>query len=267
MGIRAIFGGPVETAPFLEGRVIADGPGRLYLQETCGRKQFAACIYKDADVRTPDDIIWPFPSDHELPLITNPTERQRFLDEQTQIVLGALFTHPLAEIQVALKNGLRALMDFRIANTMGAALRELLKVDNDQRMRVLQIVPNLDTCLQEKPEPCDFERPLKFVELVQYAVVALALIGIAYRSIQFIRRPAAWSRHYQRAFLLMLTIAAAVTANGLICGMASGPFERYQARVIWLIPMAVGLLELKLAASRKSRCRAEECVQSAQPAL
>jgi hypothetical protein len=267
IGIRTVFGGPVETAPFLEGRVIADGPGRLYLQETCGQKQLAACIYKDADVRTPDDIIWPFPSDHELPLITNPTERQRFLDEQTQVVLGTLLTHPLAEIKVALKNGFRALADFRIANTMGAALRELLKVDNDQRMRVLQIVPNLDACLQEKPEPCDFERPLKYVEVLQYVVVALALIGIAYRSIQFIRRPTTWTRHDQRALLLTLTIVAAIIGNGLICGMASGPFERYQARVIWLIPMAVGLLELKLAEYRKLRSRTDDCLQSAQPAL
>jgi hypothetical protein len=147
---------------------------------------------------------------------------------------------------------------------MGASLRELLKTDNDQRMRVLQIVPNLGACMHWKPQPCDFEPALRYVQLVEYAVVALASIAIAYRSIQFIRRPRGWSLDDRRALFLTLVTVAAVTTNGFICGMASGPWERYQARVIWLVPMALGLLELHFAlVKRKPRPRADDIPRGA----
>ena len=32
-------------------------------------------------------------------------------------------------------------------------------------------------------------------------------------------------------------IGAAVVANAAICGVLSGPFARYEARLIWLVPM------------------------------
>jgi hypothetical protein len=39
----------------------------------------------------------------------------------------------------------------------------------------------------------------------------------------------------------VLLLMAVLVVNAAICGVLSGPFARYQARLIWLLPVAAGL--------------------------
>ena len=39
-----------------------------------------------------------------------------------------------------------------------------------------------------------------------------------------------------RLALFTFTVCASIVANSIICGALAGPYERYQARVIWLVP-------------------------------
>jgi hypothetical protein len=39
-----------------------------------------------------------------------------------------------------------------------------------------------------------------------------------------------------------VAIIAGVVLNAIVCGAVSGPWGRYQARVVWLIPMAALLM-------------------------
>jgi hypothetical protein len=49
----------------------------------------------------------------------------------------------------------------------------------------------------------------------------------------------------QRVFLAFdAVMVAAVLANAAVCGILSGPFARYQARIAWLLVMLVVLAEL-----------------------
>jgi hypothetical protein len=48
-----------------------------------------------------------------------------------------------------------------------------------------------------------------------------------------------------RLAVLALTVFAATVANAAVCGVLSGPYDRYQARVIWLFPFLAALFELK----------------------
>ena len=61
-------------------------------------------------------------------------------------------------------------------------------------------------------------------------------------------------RHHQYATLEhLLLVLAALLLNAAICGVLSGPNDRYQARVAWLLPlMAAGLM----ARSRQPRAAA-----------
>jgi hypothetical protein len=243
--LHDIFGQQVRAAPFFEGRVIADGPGRMFLQEACETRRFAACLYQDMNVPVADDIIWPDDSVDGLPLITEPSERHRFLDEQMEVVIGTLKSHPVAQLVASTKNALFGAANFRIANTMGYSLSGLIKRDNDQTRMLLEIVPNLDRCLSSKPEPCYYEPHLRLVQWAHYIVATAAFLGLGLRLIQSLRRP----RHERdaergRLMLFATILMATVLANGAICGATAGPWERYQARVIWLVPMTFALIEL-----------------------
>ena len=53
---------------------------------------------------------------------------------------------------------------------------------------------------------------------------------------------------------LALFVVAAMALNAVICGILSGPHPRYQARVIWLLPLlAAGLLLGSAPAVSRSR--------------
>ena len=45
---------------------------------------------------------------------------------------------------------------------------------------------------------------------------------------------AAWR---QRRFALL--VGAGVVVNGLVCGVLASPYDRFQARVVWLVPFLV----------------------------
>src|SRR5262245_28510570 len=48
---------------------------------------------------------------------------------------------------------------------------------------------------------------------------------------------------YQRAVVFALLILLALVGNAVICGALSGPYTRYQTRVVWLAVVAAGVLE------------------------
>ena len=145
-GLHMLFKQPIRTAPFLEGRLIADGPGHLFLRETCAQHPWVACRYKDLRVVYPDDIIWPFSSWHHLPLINDPAERNRYLDEEVPFVLGTVTHHPFAELRHVLSNTVRQFLNFNIADSIGASLSGMLTENANLRSWVLQNVPNLGLC-------------------------------------------------------------------------------------------------------------------------
>src|SRR5262249_26894228 len=126
---------------------------------------------------------------------------------------------------------------------------------NDTRMRVREIVPNLDACQSWKPEPCDYQPIFHYVNVVHYAVVVLACLSLGYRL--FLSPGILGGGVFEaengnrRLALFIMVLVAGVVVNGLICGALSEPLGRYQARVIWLIPLAAGLLETRLALDRR----------------
>jgi hypothetical protein len=243
-GMRAIFGEAVRPPPFMEGRVIVDGPGQQFLREVCAKRAFAACRWKDLKVWNTDDIIWPDVSWHKLPLITDPAERRRFLDEQGAVVLGTLEHHPFAQLRASLRNAARQLLTINIAQDVGESLSDLVNGKGDRRSLLLRIVPNLGPCLVNHAEACDDAGLLRSLLPLQWAVVLGGLAVLGWRVVAWIR-PAeadASALERQRVAVFALVVVGGVVLNAAVCGAVSGPWGRYQARVVWLVPMAAVLL-------------------------
>jgi hypothetical protein len=51
---------------------------------------------------------------------------------------------------------------------------------------------------------------------------------------------------------LAATIALALLANGFICGALANPHDRYGARLIWLAPLVLLLVPLRMRAVQSS---------------
>jgi hypothetical protein len=55
-----------------------------------------------------------------------------------------------------------------------------------------------------------------------------------------------WGHEAVRIAAVCVVLAALVTINAAVCGVLSGPFSRYQARLVWLAPLAAGLIACAL---------------------
>ena len=55
-----------------------------------------------------------------------------------------------------------------------------------------------------------------------------------------------WSHEASRVTAASAILILVVVINAGVCGVLSGAFSRYQARIVWLIPMAAGLIACAL---------------------
>ncbi len=55
-----------------------------------------------------------------------------------------------------------------------------------------------------------------------------------------------WSHEARRMAAACAILLLVVVINAGVCGVLSGAFSRYQARIVWLIPMAAGLIACAL---------------------
>jgi drug/metabolite transporter (DMT)-like permease len=83
--------------------------------------------------------------------------------------------------------------------------------------------------------------PLEFFSLIQALSVELAALLVLF-SVRHL-----WRRRLQRLSALCLTILLTVLMNALVTRTLSMVENRFQARVIWLVPFAAAVLLLEKA--------------------
>ena len=81
--------------------------------------------------------------------------------------------------------------------------------------------------------------PFAFFARVQNWTIIMSLVVIGALT------PRLWSRRPPRLLGLSAVIVSMVIANGLVTGVLSAVEDRYQSRVIWLLPLLAGVFVLE----------------------
>jgi hypothetical protein len=83
----------------------------------------------------------------------------------------------------------------------------------------------------------------RYIEMVQYGVVIAAVITLIVRAtFRSTHYPAVSGENGKRVTGFSFMVVSGVILNAIVCGALSGPWGRYQARVMWLLPMIAMLL-------------------------
>jgi hypothetical protein len=222
-----------EWPPVLTARVIEDGPGRRYLQQHCGDAKFVLC--EDAG-KLPDstdgflwdaDGIWQSASDEKA---------LRLRQEELPFVLATLRAYPRAQISKSAENfwdqlSFIGLEDLGSNEWVSKEFDTVLPSGRAHYMQSRQAHDDL---------PFDF-----FMAIQKWTLIAsLGVIGVF--TIYLVRRRPA------RLGGLALIILFTVVVNAFVTGVLSGVEERYQTRVIWLLPLLAGILILNWRDQRKA---------------
>ncbi len=213
--------------PLTLARSIGNGPARWYLERHCEREHYAVCeIYGTALPRTSNDFLW---GPNGINRRATPEQMARLRAEEPDILRRTIAAYPLAEAAAALRDSARQLISFRIDEA-------------NFNQRIEQAGGDEPTLVDDPKMSATAQRVADGI----FAVTAALALGWVVLGLRTIPRD-------RRAMLAVLL--AGLLVNAAVCAILSGVSDRYQARVIWLLPLAAALASRprRLTASPQTR--------------
>jgi hypothetical protein len=235
-GKASLFG---NRMPYTMARIVADGPGRWYLQAHCGQLDWAICDRVGDLPDNDDDFLW---AEDGVWDGASTAQQEQMLREEWPLVLATVRAYPGAQMRISLANfGTEltefGLWDFTPNPWMASEMDKVLPGTLPRYLQTRQAQSRL---------------PTDFFTLVQEGVVLVSALAIAALA------PVLWRRRRWRMLGLIAVVVPVVIANGFLTAVLSEVDSRYQCRVIWLIPLAAALIVLDLLDRQKERATAIE---------
>lgn len=202
------FGGASLTGkryPLTLARSVAEGPGKWYLEKNCVDLKYAICeLYPHQVPATLDEFLW---GKDGVKARASPDQLERIRAEESEVVMAAARAYPLQEASRLAINFTKQMGGFR---PYGFDTRIELDSSGNARSIGAHHDPAWITA----------------VHLLSIAGV-IASLALLYRACR--RRRELWP--------VVGMLFFGIALNAAICVYFSGPAQRYQARVIWIIPL------------------------------
>ncbi len=239
--VERTFGTRPLLVPLLTARFLADGTGLAYIREHCPEAGFAACAYRDRPKVIVGLFLWSL-KPREGGYMIAPAEHRRALSiEDKSFAWAVLRAYPVEQGGRILENGVRQMLRFDL---------DLLNYRCGGKPHCWSSLPPREReTLLGSPGGRDLW-PQGTLAEVHYAAVAVALIIVLAWASSASRRRGEGGEDILLWFTLMIT---AFWVNALLGGGVSDPQPRYQARVIWLLPMLAILAGLLWHRDRTGR--------------
>jgi hypothetical protein len=222
-----------ERPPYLMARIVADGPGRWYLEKNCPRLQWAVCNHLSQFTNNPDDFLW---GENGAFQGSSDSEQKQILAEEVPLVLATVRAYPLQQLSRSAANFWNQFMNFG-AYGFDANGWMLQQID--------EMMPRVRASYLGSRQAHD-ALPLDLFTEIQWWTIVASLAAIA------VLIPFLWRRHSPRLAGLTLVVAATVVANAGVTGVLSVVDDRYQCRVIWLVPLLAAIFFLDWLVQRKA---------------
>lgn len=202
------------------GRMLQDGHVKQYLDDHCSTEKLKLCPYRNELPKTGDGFLWG-------KSVFNDLGRFKGLgDEMAHIAWQSLLAYPAAQSRSAISATAQQLVSVAtgegshnwLAHTYGIFERYLP-----------QEVAAMRAARQQH-----WEFSFTTVNLVHVPVALLSMLLLAALMIGTI-----WRRRLDDLALLAGTVALALLGNAFLCGVLSGPHDRYGARMVWIASLVV----------------------------
>jgi hypothetical protein len=202
------------------GRMMQDGIVARFLNDHCGRENFKLCPYRNELPATADQFLWGHSMFDELGRFAGMD------DEMGYIVVHALKEYPLWQAEAALKATAEQLVDI----ATGEGCTEWLGHTYGIIERYVPAQARPMRAARQQRKEINFATvnwvhvPVALTSML--AVLALFGFGL-------------WRRQLDDVALLSTTVCFALLGNAMICGIISGPHDRYGARLVWIATFTV----------------------------
>ena len=210
------------------GRMLQDGIVTRYLRDHCPQQNFKLCPYRNELPETADDFLWSRES------IFNKLGRFPGMgDEMGYIAMHALAEYPLWQAEAAL-----------IATS--DQMLEVATGENTDPPTTAHTYGIIRRYVPDNVKPMNAARqqtgfitfgPINLIHvpvaLISTALVLAMLIAAVFR------------RRTDDVTPLMATVFLALLGNAVICGVISGPHDRYGSRLVWITTCTLTIAAIK----------------------
>jgi hypothetical protein len=208
------------------GRMLQDGIVARYLSDHCPRQNFKLCPYRNELPPTADDFLWGNSMFNTLGRF------QGMNDEMGYIALHSLADYPLWQAEAAIVATAEQLVHVATGEGSSGWIPHTYGII--ERYIPSQVAPM--RAAHQQHWDIDFGA-INLIH-VPVALVSLGLIAALFGR-------AIWRRQFDDLELLAATVCFALLGNAVICGVISGPHDRYGSRMAWVATLVVLIAALR----------------------
>lgn len=230
LATNAVIAGRFALTPggnvFLLARLVEDGMAAKILAEECPRSDWQLCAFRTELPAYAEAFIWD--ANSPLQKIGNVND-QRVSREIASIIMRSIVAHPVEHIERAAALAIEQFFDTGVGGSMEPL------ASRHARWTLTRyapwVLPRYDTARQQI-ETIDLTLWSDWIVVPVATIASLALPVLAVIW---------WRRRCRQEALLATMLFLALVGNAAICGVISSPNDRYQARLVWLATLAIGL--------------------------
>jgi hypothetical protein len=200
--------------------MLQDGIVARYLRDHCPRQNFKLCPYRDQLPATADEFLWGNSMFNTLGRF------EGMNDEMGTIALHSLSDYPLWQAEAAIVAAGEQLVHVATGEGTSGWIPHTYGII--ERYIPAQVAPM--RAARQQLWVIDFA-PVNWIHVPVALASLLAVFAMVGR--------AAWRRRLDDLTLLAATVSLAMLGNAVICGVISGPHDRYGARLVWIATFTV----------------------------
>lgn len=226
-------GEPPIRPPFLTARFINEGPGYEMLSAKCPGAGFEACGFLDRMPQDSDTFLWDLDPAVGVFSVEPHSVQRRLAQQDFGFALATLRYDPVSVVTHSALSAARQtrLFDLNIFNAPPSGSADEGMVDN------------LPSSYAEEVRASRYgsgTMPVRVPQFLNVLSAGIAAIALVMAAVFFAR---ARSGLAGKAAIIACMFISGVAANAAIAGALSKPHDRYNVRIVWVLPLAaVGLL-------------------------
>jgi hypothetical protein len=236
-GVTRATGQPPLRFPLIEARLVADGPGTNYLRSNCPESRFTLCEYVDEFPMNSYAFLFDVEPGKSVYEIASYDQRRALSAEQFRFLLAVLKFDPAGVAKSGMRNTAAQLLDFGLSK---------FRYDPGEKETMDRTFPLQALAQMRAGAAYRGTMPAAALTVLLYLFVSGSLAYVLL--VLFGLLPGRSMNH--RLKTVFCWIITGIVLNAAICGGISAVESRYQARVVWLIPLVALLVEARACIDR-----------------
>jgi hypothetical protein len=231
LGVQKALGTKPIRPPYIMARLMADGPGSAFLKERCPGAGYTACRFVDLlPVKNSENFLWSLDPKVGGFMTSDPSTRRALGNEQYRFALAVLAYDPINQILASSKNIFTQLCLVGLENFNYSSVADYFFEDH---------LPSTYMDGIKKTRAWQDKMPIMFMSYVNLLFICAGALYVLWHFFFSDK-----NKMYPKSRLGLFTaiVFVGLFANAAICGALCIPDDRYQARVIWLLPFVAALL-------------------------